>query len=185
MMRFVGSSLALAMLFTAAMFTPAVAKEGMKIGYVDFQRILDQSKRGQQAKEMLAKEHEFRANRLKRTEESLMTRLGEFENKRTVLSPEAFQREQTSLLSEREQFGRQVQEFQERLFQKEQELTQDIFEDMQAMLKDLAEKEGFALILEKQQSGLLYAPAKYDLTHRVLQLLDAGSGGKGKDAGKK
>ncbi len=166
--------LALMVFGLVAAAVPAGAQE-VKIGYVDFQRILDQSKRGQAAKDLLAQEQEFRAEKLKKSEEDFKQKIGDLEKKRTVLSPEAFQKEQEKVLMEREELARRMQELRTGLFEKEQQLTRDIYDDVQGILKELARKEGYSLILEKQQGGILYAPEKNDLTTKVLDLYNARS----------
>jgi outer membrane protein len=151
----------------------AQEKGGDKIGYVDFQRIINDSKRGKDAKELLTKEGEFKSKKLRESEESLKKKFQELDAQRSVLSPEAFQKRQEELLVERDKFSEMVQTFQMDIRRKEQELTQDILDDVQKIISDLATKEGFSLVLEKTESGILYAPAKYNLTDRVLQLYDA------------
>ena len=95
------------------------------------------------------------------------------EKQRTALSPEAFAKRQEEVMGERDKFRDQVETFQNDLRKKEQEYTQDILEDVQAVIKEMAEKEGFALVLEKTEAGVLFAPEKFDLTERALQAYDA------------
>lgn len=144
-----------------------------KIGYLDFQRIINDSKRGKDAKELLQKEGEYKSRKLHENEDSLKKKFQELDAQRAVLSAEAFQKRQEELLADREKFSDMVQSFQLDIRKREQELTQDILDDVQKLVKELAEKEGFSLVLEKTESGIMYAPAKYDLTERVLQVYDA------------
>jgi outer membrane protein len=110
---------------------------------------------------------------LKDGEEALKKKFADLDKQRAVLSPEAFSKRQEEVLAERDKFREQVDTFQGDLRKKEQEYTQDILEEVQAIIKDMAEKEGFALVLEKSEAGVLYAPEKFDLTERALQAYDA------------
>lgn len=153
---------------------PAFAQDKAdKIGYIDLQRIINESKQGKESKELLTKEGEYKGRKLREGDEALKKKFSELDAQRTVLSPDAFQKRQQELMAERDKFTEQVQSYQLDLRKKEQELTQDIVDDVQGLVKDMAQKEGFTLILEKTESGIFYAPEKFDLTERVLQLYDA------------
>jgi len=65
------------------------------------------------------------------------------------------------------------------LKQKEQDAVAPILDKMQVILKDVAEKEGYDLILDKNSSGIVYAPMKYDLTAQLIRLYDERFGKKG------
>jgi outer membrane protein len=158
---------------------PAAA-QNVKIGYVDFQLILNESKRGQEAKDLLAKERDFRAGKLRESEDAFKKKLTDLEKKRTALSIEAFQKEQELLLQEREDLARRIQTFQQNLYEKEQELTKEIFDDVEAIIKQIAEKEGFTVVLEKQQGGIVFAIPNIDLTQKALQMYNGRQGGKKK-----
>lgn len=163
-----------ALTLAALTAAPAHAQEKAdKIGYVDLQRIINESKQGKESKELLTKEGEYKGRKLREGDENLKKKLQELDAQRAVLSPDAFQKRQEELMQERDKFTEQVQSYQLDLRKKEQELTQDIIEDVQALVKEMAQKEGFSLILEKSEAGILYAPEKFDLTERVLQSYDS------------
>ena len=146
------------------------ASEGFKVGYVDFQQILNESARGQEAKALLSKERDYRSRQLRERDEQLKTRMGELEQRRAVLSPEAFQKEQQELMMQQQQFSQMLQETQGNLMRKEQELTADILDDVQRVIDEIARKEGYDLILERNEAGVMFAPAEHDVTSKVLRL---------------
>ena len=180
-MKFGIGLVALAVSAVLAGVSFAADEKPVKIGIIDLQKIILESKRGKEAKDLLTKESDYRGRKLKDTDEGLKKKFSDLDKQRTVLSREAFQKKQEELFAERDRFSESVQTIQTDLRKKEQDLTQDIIDDVQAVVKEIAEKEGFSLVLEKG-AGVMYAPDKFDITSRVLQQYDTQ---KGSPAGEK
>jgi outer membrane protein len=57
---------------------------------------------------------------------------------------------------------------------------QGIFQKMDPIIASIAQREGFTLVFEKTDSGLVYAPQSLDLTNELVRLYnDQHKGGKG------
>lgn len=149
----------------------AAAEPAPKIAVIDVQRVISESKRGKEAKELLNKDKDYRERRLQEGQDNLQKKASDLERRRAILSPEAFEKEQEALLQERERLLRQFNEDQGQLRRRESELMQDVLEGIQGVLKTIAEKEGFTLVIEK--GAAIYALDKYDITEQVLRLYDA------------
>jgi outer membrane protein len=162
---------ALALWVLALALPLPAARADDKIGIVDFQHIIDESKAGKAAKSKLQTLRDAEGTRMRNKEESLMKKLQELDAQRAVLSSEAFQKRQAELARDRDQFQEDLQKAQGDLRETEQSLMKGILDDVQGIVKELAEKESFTLVLEKG-AGILYALPKYDLTDRVLSLYD-------------
>ncbi|HET8934341.1 MAG TPA: OmpH family outer membrane protein, partial [Polyangiales bacterium] len=59
---------------------------------------------------------------------------------------------------------------------KEGELTKDIIERMQRIMRRVGQTEGYTLIMERNESGVLYVPSNYDLTDLLIQRYNSGEG---------
>lgn len=60
--------------------------------------------------------------------------------------------------------------------QRNEEILRPIIARIQAILVDVAEEDGYDLILDAADGNILYADPSLDLTQRVLDLLNAGTG---------
>ena len=67
-------------------------------------------------------------------------------------------------------------EFQRELQSKERELTKDIIERMQRIMRRVGQTEGYTLIMERSEGGVIFVPSNYDLTDLLIQRYNAGEG---------
>ena len=70
-------------------------------------------------------------------------------------------------------------EFQRELAAKEGELTKAILERMQRIMRRIGQAEGYTLILERNEAGVVFVPSTYDLTDVLIQRYNAGEGKEG------
>lgn len=159
-------------LAVAVLFLPVLAGADVKIGYIDLQRVMSASKQGIDSSQTLQKELDKKSRKVKDFSESLKKKGDDLEKQRSALSQPAFEKQRDDLMAEEDQLRMLAGKYQKEMQEKQEEHLQEIIEDVSKISKDLAEKEGFTLILEKR-SGILYAPEKLDLTDRVIQIYDA------------
>jgi outer membrane protein len=63
-------------------------------------------------------------------------------------------------------------QLQKEISDREREATKGIFERMSAIVRDIAEAEGFTVVLEKG-AGIVYAPPSLDLTNDLIRKYNA------------
>jgi outer membrane protein len=138
---------------------PALATaQDLKIGYVDYQRVLLEVSDGKAAKARLQKWLEARQKEIDSQQEALR------KEKETL-------DKQASAMSE------------ETRIQKATELQKKVYDLAQKWERSrgIAQREGLGLVFEKRDSGLVYAMSQYDLTNEVIRTYNS-SAGKAKDA---
>ncbi len=150
----------------------AVAAEN-KVGYVDLQKALNLSEAGKQAKEELAatvKKHEgtveTRQNELKQLKNKI-------EKEGRHLSEEGRSKMEREYQQKLKDFQRFTKDVQEELQEKDADFTRRILEDLFALVKEIAQKQGFSMVLEKSESSLLYADDGLDLTDELINAYNA------------
>lgn len=153
------------------------APTDFKMGVVDFQQALNGVEEGQAAKAKLKTEFEAKQKDIEKRKkelEGLQGKLEEFQQKAAsgLLKPEAVdegRKMEIDFRKKLEAYTNIVQESQKEISQKEMEATRGILNRLRDMVVDLGRKEGFSMVLEKNESGLLYAATYTDLTEKLIQ----------------
>lgn len=160
-------------LLAAVMLSLPLSAQAFKVGVVDLQRVLLESQRGQVAKDLLSSTTQSKKEELEKYSNEFKRRQEGLERKVAVLSLEAKEKMVRELQEMQMQLQQMYQQFRTDIQQQDADLTQAILKDLEPILKNLATKESFDLVLEKTESGILYTPEKTDLTDRVIKLYDA------------
>ncbi len=163
---------ALVLLALALVTGNARAAEGTKIGVVDLQRCLAESKVGKRYKaEFSAKADAVDAD-LKKKETHLKELREVLEKQGLVLSQSAKAEKEKEYRQKLDAFKEQLRASQQTLQKQDQELTARIFRDLQAVVKEIGEAGGYGLIVERQEGGVLFVPKDADITEEVIRRYD-------------
>ena len=165
---------------TCAVFlalTAGVARAEVKLGFVDLQRALNEVEEGWTAKAALKRDFDEKQKQLDVKKAEFEKLKSEFEKQQVVLADQA-KREKAADLDrkalELQQFFVQLQKD---LSEREREMTRGIFEKMSAIVREIAEAEGFSMVLERTDAGLVYAQSSLDLTNELIRKYNARYGG--------
>ena len=158
----------------------AWAQGGVRIAYIDVQRILARSSAGVAAMEQLEKDKTTMHKDIdgKRTE--LEKLRDELEKKGALLSAEARKDKQETLERKVRDVRRVVDDYRIELERKEQGLLQKVLVDISGVVERVGKQRGFLLIVEKRGGGVLYGASEADLTDEIIKAYDqeAGTGKK-------
>lgn len=162
------TALALAALLLAA---PAAAET--KIGYVDFQRALNEVDEGKAAQGTLKKDFEEKQKQLDRDKIDLDRMQAEFEKQAAVLSEEARRDKAIEIQKRMAEAQGKLLGFQKELADRERIATRAIFDKMVAITREIADAEGVTMVFEKNDAGIVVAPASLDLTNELVRKYNA------------
>lgn len=153
---------------------PVRSQEGVKIGFVDLDRALNESKAGRSALEKLqAKVKETESSLLK--EKRNLERLRREIDKKGILLKEAERRNLEKEFQKRvRNYQRGMRDSQEELNQRKNELMADILKELEKVVTEIGKKEKFTLILERNQ--VLYTDQVVDITDSVIKRYDSSGG---------
>jgi len=176
--RFVFLSFVMALGITEAKVESEI---GFRLGVVDFQQALNGVDEGKSAKEALKVEFEKKQKDLSSREVKLEKAQKELEelNKQAqsgLLKPEAMEKGrklESSFRKDLEEYTLLRKQTQEEMGGKEAKATQDIIRRLKDVMKDLGREGGFAMVLEANESGLVYAAQHTDLTEKLIQKFNA------------
>ena len=163
----------LAAALVAALLPAAPARADVKIGYVDLQRALNEIDEGKAAKARLKAEFEQKQKVLDDKQAEFTKLRGDFEKQAGVLAEAARKERQEDLDRRFMDLQSTFAQLQKELTDREREATRGIFDKMGVIIRETAETEGFTLVVEKTDSGLLYAPASLDLTNELIRKYNA------------
>lgn len=154
---------------------PVRSQEGVKIGFVDLDRALNESRAGRSALEKLQAE-------VKETESSLLKEKQDLERLRSDIDKKRLLLKEVERRNLEKDFQRRVRNYQramrdsqEELNQRKNELMADILKGLEKAVTEVGKKEKFTLILERSQ--VLYTDQGVDITDTVISRYDR-SGGK-------
>jgi outer membrane protein len=147
---------------------PAGAAD-LKIGYLDFQRVLNEVEEGKSAKASLKRDFDEKQKTIDKDKTDFERLQADFQKQSVVMSEEA-RREKAVELERRlgEAQGRALG-FQKEISEREREITRGIYDKTAALVREVAEADGFTLVFERNDAGLLYGPASLDLTNEVIR----------------
>lgn len=156
------------MLLAAA---PVQSADSIKVGVVDAQKILDDTKAGKKAK---ADMEEFVKSRQKiiDIDESEIKQLQDDLTRQTaVLSPDARREKEEALQRKVVEYQKRAGELNKEVQSKKKEVLDNFNKDLEGVVKKVAERGGYAMILDRNAEGgvLLYAKDSLDLTGEVVK----------------
>ena len=145
-----------------------------KIGVADMQRALTETEDGRKAKDQLKKLFEQRQKMLDKQQNDLKTLKEGIEKQRAVLSQDVLAKKAEEYQKAMLELQQNYVEFQREIAAKEGELTKPILERMQRIMRRMGQAEGYTLILERSEAGVVYIPSTYDLTDVLIQRYTSG-----------
>lgn len=145
------------------------APAATRIGYVDFTRALNEVSDGREAKKRLRGEFKEKQQRLNILQAELTAMKEEIDRDKLILSSAALKAREGAYRQKLMDVQRRFAEFRREMSEREGHLTEEILTRLRDIVRSIGEREGYALILEKSQEIVLYAPRVEDLTGRVIK----------------
>jgi outer membrane protein len=143
-----------------------------KIGLVNLQRALDESVAGKNAVNDMRKVFESKQKIIESKKADLKQMQQELNSQSSLLSEEAKKEKLTLYQQEMKELQRLVQDSNEELKRKENELVAKIARELREVVKEIGREQHYDLILEYQESGVLYKSDLVDLTSQVIERYD-------------
>jgi outer membrane protein len=156
-----------------AFVTPGLAAE-FKIGFVNGQRVVNESPQAKRAKQKLEKEFEKRDQELQQLSKRLQTMQENLEKNGVTMAESERRNKEREFNELNRDFQRKQREFREDLNLRQNEEMAGIFERANKVIKQIAEAEKFDLIV---QEAVYFSP-RIDVTDKVIKALSSEAPGK-------
>ena len=146
--------------------------EETKLGFIDMQKAIQETASGKKAKKDLEDEFNKKKKELEKKEADLKKMNEDLEKKSLVLTDEVKQKKAQELQQEMIKYREVVAKSQMEIQKKERDLTAPIVQKLRDIVEEIAKKEGYTMILEKNEQSVLWAKKELDLTERVIKEAD-------------
>lgn len=155
----------------------AVASETeVKVGFVNGQRVINESPQAAKAKKKLEKEFEKRDQDLQKMAKQLQATQENLEKNGLTMSESDRRTKEREFNETNREFQRRQREFREDLNLRQNEEMASIYERVNRVIKQVAEAEKYDIILQEA----VYVGPKIDLTEKVIKALQESKDGAGK-----
>ena len=153
-------------------FCPLMARAAgdcnLKIAYIDLQKVMAMSERGQQARQMLEKKRTELGKKIKAKETELNKMKEKLERQGMMLSEKARAEKESEYQKQVRDFKLFVSDSEGELKKTYQELTKSILQDLEKVIAKVGKEGKYSMILGRQESSIFYADRKYDITQEVI-----------------
>ena len=145
----------------------------MKIVTVDMQKALQTVDAGKKAKGQLEKEFNTKKKMLDDEQNAIVKLEGEFKKQTMVLSDDAKEKKFQELQERKMKFQQQLMRSQTEIQQKEGELTAPIVKNLKELVKELAAKKNYQMVLDRNEQTVIFSQEKDDLTEDLVKAYNA------------
>ena len=150
-----------------ALLGAAPARAEVKLAYVDVQRALNECEAGKNAKADFRIKVQGVEQKLQNEQNEVAKLKDELEKKGMLMKPEQRQSLQDEYLNKAKNFERNFKDSKDDLERKDQEMTGMIIHDLAQVIRDVGEKNGYTMVMEKQ--SILWGMPGIDITDQVIR----------------
>jgi outer membrane protein len=145
----------------------------IKIASVDIQKAVNECQAGKEAKQTLSKEVEKYQVLITERQKELQGIKESLEKQSLMLTPDARMTREKELQTRLRDFQRWGEDVQNELNQRRAEMERSIFIGLQKVIQKVGADGGYTLILEKNETIVLFISKPTDITDLVIKAFDA------------
>lgn len=141
-----------------------------KIGVIDFQRILETSSAGKASQAEITKQGKAMEAELKKNQEELEEIKKRIEREALVMTKEMREEKEREFRIRVNDFRTLEQKFKKDINDLNKRLVKRLQDDVFELVEEIGKKEGYLLVVERTEGGVMYAPNAIDITDKLIQL---------------
>ena len=145
----------------------------LKVGYVNMQRAVNECNEGKEAKKVLAREVENFQRLVAEKQRGLQEMKDSLEKQGLMLNSEARAAKENELQTKAREFQRWGEDRENEIKQKGAEVERKISIGLLKVAQKVGADEGYTVILEKNETIVLFSSPLFDITDRVIKLYDS------------
>ncbi|MGH7806740.1 MAG: OmpH family outer membrane protein [Thermodesulfobacteriota bacterium] len=155
----------------------AYAQSAVKVGYIDLQRVIRESQAGKSARVSFEREFQEKRNIIEQKKQRLDSLKQDFLSQGTIKSEQGTKDKAEQIEQLEKEYNRTRDDFRDELQRRDLELTQKILSELENVIKQIGDSDGYSLIFEKTEAGIVFAGKGVDLTDKLIQAYDSRKSG--------
>ncbi len=144
-----------------------------KIGIVNMNKVLQESKSGKMAQKELDKSMNSYKDKLESKIKALESEKQKLAKQSSVISQDAFDEKLEKLQARDKDLKRQVMDLREDFSKKNNQYIGKIVEKTQEIFKELVEEEDYDFIFDKNVNFIVYSNSSVDVSSKVIEKLNS------------
>jgi len=153
-------------------YNVVLAEDVARIGLIDLQRCLQESKEGLKVLEMLKKKKDDLQQELDTRQKEILELQKELDKQTMMLSMDAQEDKEKTI----ERKGRELQylykDLSEEMAKAQEKEKKRIFTELEKVVEKIGSQKKYTLIIEKRAGGVLYFSKAIDITDQVIKAYD-------------
>ena len=159
-----------------AVVAPAHAQAGgLKVGFVNSQRILAETPALQQVQATLQRELPGLRAGVDSLEQRFNTAQQQFQQQQGSLTAQAREQRQNELAQQYQALQQRAQQAQERAAQRQEQLVAPVMQTINQAIEAVRREGGYTMVIDSSTGGILAVDPTADLTERVLARVRGGA----------
>jgi outer membrane protein len=150
--------------------TTAAAANGLKIGYINSERLVREAPGAAEAQTTMQREAKKIEADLELLQDSVENLIADYNQKQVMLSPDAKKKQQDAITAKRTTLQQRSAAAQQQMENRQRQLIQPIMDRINKVIDDVRKEQGFALIFNAP-GAIVSADTTLDLTSAVLTRL--------------
>lgn len=145
------------------------ADKAEKIGFINLREIMQNSDAGKKAAEDFKKFYEKDTKEIKATEEELKKMKEDMEKQGPIMTQSARSEKETAYQKKLRDYQLQVNDTNEELKKRDQEMTQKLMPGIMKIVRSIAEKERYTLVIDVATMPIPYYAKQNDISKKVIE----------------
>ena len=158
----------LAALLAVLPVIPALAKD-FKVGLVNMQVLVEKSDMGKLAQQNMQEEFSAERNEIAKLRQDVQTMIEDIKAQAATLTPEAKERKWMEYINMKRVLDDKSREFSRKVETAEGRVRKEMVGLFIIAAKSFSEKNGYSLIMDGNQSGVVFADKSLDVTEEMLK----------------
>ena len=150
----------------------ALGEDPNRIGMIDLQKCIKESKEGQKVFAALKKKKDGLQKHLDSKEKELLELRKEFDKQAMMLSMDAQQSKKKTIERKTRELEYLVKDLNEEMRRSQGIEQKRILNELEEIIEKIGSEGNYAMILEKRVGGVLYWAKPFDLTDEVIKAYD-------------
>ena len=147
---------------------PEPAEAGLKFGFIDMARALNEVNDGKTAKAKLKSDFELKQKKLDKMQTDLREKKEAYDKRKSMMKPEAQQAKEADLQQSLMEVQQVYMQLQQELVESEGQVTQEIRKKLQAILDRMGDRDAYFVIMNTGDA-VLYHKRHMDITDDVIR----------------